>query len=863
MSEPRIGEQPGGERPTVNVADRFRVARDQRVRDAMTTADGVHAYRAWRNAEHSDPTARRFRQTFETLADADALRADSDADALRATTREALVRDVVDAQTLPRTEQLRRAIVAAALGPMAIGPPVAPEVARIVEGLAQAKTVEGTVNAIELLTSAGVDFATKAEWFERQILPRLAFLEGRDRDEAQRRMEENAERLEKLQQTGAPPPPDLDVPPPSEDSIQPTMDATEKGGEGRGYFTVSPFFGGYFEEQAFDRWDSVSLRWVRSTSRATQPIEPAPLQVGKERTECGIAIPGRRMDLPLPTGWGVAATANLPEGIRIEEDANGHVVIDATTAEVPAALALTVGPRLASRPDVQPENVPGTFSGSFGAAGEAFLADLARDPALTPIDRTRRCKAFTKRALAYSNDDAMNAVYLGGDPAGYFQRIEEGKKADCDVGNTYCAGLLMRLGIPFELVKGHYVKTKDPKGAASLGSGTRHAWLRVWDADVRAWHRLDATPPGDPTMDDEEMDEREPDDSAFEGDFGEQEADLLTDEELAERQREAEQKERAQRQSPEEQADLAFAEEAGCTPEDARQTRAAIERARNLKDKQGHRIRDRLIQQFSRIVRDNLKETTQYREPVRISEGEELEDPVDLTVDLAAGEPEPSGFGVEERKEVREQVHDGLDLVLVCDKSGSMSSTDSLTGKPRSESQQEVVFLAADALLGVLGDTLRRHRARLIAPLGVRVGVVSFHEGTVTIELPLTETWGPKEQYTLWSKLRRDIGGGTPDHLGMAAAGTVVGAGAGRSTPSRFPSGRKGEKQRDRIRVVLEYSDGESDDPAAFARAVEALREQGIVVGTYRKDLAGFPDFVGEQVIGAVQQLHPKRVRRG
>jgi hypothetical protein len=346
-------------------------------------------------------------------------------------------------------------------------------------------------------------------------------------------------------------------------------------------------------------------------------------------------------------------------------------------------------------------------------------------------------------------------------------------------------------------------------------------------------------------MDEEELDEAE-DPGRFEGDFGEVEP-AVSEEELermiAEAQKEIEKRERA----PEERAAAAFAEQAGCTPEEAKLVVKQIEAARELRDGKGRKIRDLMVREFQKIVQENFVERLRYRAPVRLSEAHELVDPVEAMLDIRAGEAEPTGFARFERNVEREQVYGGMDVVLVADKSGSMKEG-AASGRPRWQEQQLVLFLAMDALK-TAADEFRRNRVRLMSPVDVRVGLMSFRADGATQELPLGAAWGPREQYQVWKKLQENIGGGTPDHLGMDAAGEALASGA-----------VAGEK--DRLRLVLEYSDGESDDPIAFARAIAELRSRGVVADSYRQDLAGFPEWLAGQVIAAAKELYPRKVKR-
>jgi hypothetical protein len=357
------------------------------------------------------------------------------------------------------------------------------------------------------------------------------------------------------------------------------------------------------------------------------------------------------------------------------------------------------------------------------------------------------------------------------------------------------------------------------------------------------------------------MDEGEPDeqsDSALgEGDFGEEDA-AVSEEELeqmiAEAMRDVATRERKEReQSPEARAAVAFASEAGCTPEEARQILGEIERARQLRDGEGRLIRDRIVEELSRIVQENIVERLRYIAPVPMSRGHDLDDPVEAWIELRSGVADPTGFSRHDREAEPEQAYGGFDVVLVGDKSGSMAGE-------HAREQQRVLFLCFDALHWV-AEEFKDQGVQLLSPVDVRFGLVSFQEAGAKTDLPLGSAWGPKEQVAVWRSLEQNIGGGTPDHLGMEEAGKVLGLGSPTSTA--VEGEREGEAMgQDRVQIILEYSDGGSDDPQAFAQAIAALRKRGVIADSYRKDLAGFPAWVAEKVIAAAEQLVPQKVRK-
>ena len=504
---------------------------------------------------------------------------------------------------------------------------------------------------------------------------------------------------------------------------------------------------------------------------------------------------------------------------------------------------------------------PRMETGQLSGETEKKLAEI-KNSGRSVLEQARMVKVWVRRTLKYSNESAMNGVYRSGAPSGYFQRIEENKKADCDVANTFFVALLARLDIAARLVVGHYVKSKDKRGAAVISSGTGHAWAEVWDGSL--WHRLDATPPGDPAMDEEETDET-PDEETGEGDWGEQEAKELSDEELAEMMEKAEKTLKEKEQTPAERYVAAFVEEVGCSPEEAWQILGQIEATRGLRDRQGRLIRSRLLGEFQKIIQENMVERRRYKAPVRLSDGEDLVEPVDAILDIETGEADPTGFARHELKVKREQIYGGFDVIFVVDKSGSMSETSPESGQPKWAEQQKFVFLFMDALYAASLE-FKRQKIKLMSPLDVRAALVSFRADGAKKELPPGSVWGPKEQYHVWKTLQSNVGGGTPDHLGLAAAQSLI---------------AEDKAKKDRLRLVLVSADGGSDNISATIAAKEALKSQGVIVkaagigagaqavkATYYPDGENLPDFdavpdwAAQEVIAEAKKLNPKKIKR-
>ncbi len=361
----------------------------------------------------------------------------------------------------------------------------------------------------------------------------------------------------------------------------------------------------------------------------------------------------------------------------------------------------------------------------------------------------------------------------------------------------------------------------------------------------------------------EEEDDEDPgksDDGEHEGDFGEHDATDVSDEELVAMQ-EAVERESKNRQERKELTDTVqvFAKEAGVTVEQAREILTAIERAKEFKDRKGRNILRRLKEEFANIVQKNLR-VVEDETMTTMSRGRRLRKPVRAMLDLRTGNLDPRGFARKTSTIEMEQVYGGFDVVLVADKSGSMTEVQS-DGQTKAAKQQVMVFLLAEALHTASKD-FQRMKVRCISPVDVRLGVVSFGNGASRIELPLGETWGPKEQAMLWQSMQKNIGGGTPDFLGLQTAQHVL-----------------GNPNTKRLRLILGSTDGESDNGVEARRVADEQRVAGTgtVVemagvgdgakhvkatygdhGMWLSNYDDLPEWAAEHVVATAKKLLPK-----
>ncbi len=614
-------------------------------------------------------------------------------------------------------------------------------------------------------------------------------------------------------------------PPPAGDEMQTSMDemAEQQEGGSKGYFTVHPFRGGYYRSQIFTAHRD-GARWGKDAS----VYGPSP-EIGafsESRTMRGTVPGGQVIDLPIPYGFAPdPQSLRVAPGVELLYSDDGLWRIDAQAVSEKSSFTLSIGKSSAAyrQETAAKVAVRETFA---GPEAEGVLKNLSGNT----VEKSRVIKRFVRGLLRYSNASALNSVYEQ-DPRGYFAAIETYKKADCDVANAYFINLLSRVGIKARMAIGHYVKMKDANDAAVLGSGTSHAWTEVWDEVAKVWVRFDATPPGDPIMDEEQSDERKADDPGP-GDYDEVEAKQITEEEMRAFEAKIEDAKRKMSEaltSPAERAAQEFAAKAGCTPEQARAARKKIAEARVLADARGRNVRDALADEFQKIVDSNQKEVSAYRGPVTRSQGDVLADKRMAHKDVRAGTADPLGYEREVVEMRLAQEYGGMDVWLVCDRSESMREIDPTTNHAKKDEQQLAAFLLLDSIQAFTYKTEEAARQDLlVSPLNVRSSVIAFQGGNADSIKSLGLPWAERAQYEVWHRLESNIGGGTPAHLGLQKARLEIEKAIEEEKKNPNPLYAK-----KRLRLVVVFMDGAVDDATAYFAEQQKLEELGVYVSSW------------------------------
>lgn len=664
-----------------------------------------------------------------------------------------------------------------------------------------------------------------------------------------------------------PQPPKVDRPPDAREESKPGMDEMQRLKEGEqvpAIWAITPAYGGYYKEQSFDTWDATANTWRQSKYDFGKPyIDPEVLRNPSNPIVITAIVPaGRSVRLPSPYTY---------EYLRILEGNNCQVLMDQnddfiirsnseqdTLVKIQKSAIEPEFQIVGSQEDPQLIPIPSTFTEET----EEKLREV-QNTRKTTIDRARALSAYTRRHLEYSNDSSLNSVY-NSDPDGYAGSIDKHKMADCDVANTYFAALCAKLGIKARHAVGHMVKGKDSEGNARITSGTGHAWTEVYDERSQRWIRIDATPPGDPQLEQDEQGEGIP------GDYGEEEAIGPTDEELQQLEEKLEAHAEKLSYTQEERQ---LAEATGVDLKEARQIVKEIQEAENTRLPNGERIVDVLSQVWTLLAESRVRYQQEYTGPVRKREGgEEIEDIVSHKIGIKAGETDPASRQREQQQVLVEQVLSSMETRIIGDKSGSMAET--VDGESKWRLQRRAMYLILSSLDRAEKNFIRV-KPRMHDPLDVYSQVISFRNaGDIDEDKPLSNEFSMEDRVKLWKSLgNQGMGNGDVPALNLLYEQIV------KEQEAIVAQG----KQDNTLRVIIACSDGKPDNPAAVQQMAQKLGELNAVVigvgltetaaqvpiifntpysrGDLARDLNDLPAIVTKHIVREAIKLFPERAR--
>ncbi len=262
---------------------------------------------------------------------------------------------------------------------------------------------------------------------------------------------------------------------------------------------------------------------------------------------------------------------------------------------------------------------------------------------------------------------------------------------------------------------------------------------------------------------------------------------------------------------PLDRADQEYAEQLGVKKEDLRRYRSIADQMRNIINPETNQsVIDDLRELISRIIAKRRTDTLAPRHPVE--EGEDLIDPVALVARAKAGDSEPKAWETYDIRIQKGKRFGTVEITLVCDRSTSMAGR-------KSQEQQKAAVLFMEALKE-FSDLAKEESSTLEKPLEVRSEVYSFQSSSEDA-MPLkhlSDDISEKERIAVAAKIGT-CPGSTTDFVPLE---TISG-------------GINQEKERlmadgELKKIVIVFTDGESDDPARVKNTLDAMRGKGIVV---------------------------------
>lgn len=700
-----------------------------------------------------------------------------------------------------------------------------------------------SVSPLEALLSPDLSSGARAAWFEARFSPRYEFLKRQDELRQQKEAATKPKDEKQSSSEEAPPP----TPPSSSDEYEQHRGREEKG-KGQPTFVVNPGFTGYWEEDSFDKINESTGRLSKSDTQRikTTLSEPFPPIIENSKRSINGYSGTNLFNLPLAPGFELTVKGHeaiKAKGMKVFVDPENHVFI---------------------QPSVnQPINIEialATQSGSPGIISHETQTTLQMPPEIdeqinqiisqsaNSLERVTQWQDFVHAYFRYPKDDHVASMYSQIDnSSSRLSAAVQGKLLDCYLAREFFIAGLKRLqldNLEWRGVNGYFVAKREKDGSSQLHSGNAHAWVKLRAAGEKNWIIFDPTPPGDPVHQGEgTLDE-----------FGEFSSELLSQDDVKEIEQQAQAKEQERQKKGQETQDhylMQFAQQAGITPEEAKEILSTLTEVDKMKDRQGRNILARLKEQFDRIVDYYTEEKQEYTGLVEMSRGQELEDPVATILDLRAGNLDPTGFRRRKVVEEKQEYYGGLDLEIVADGSGSMN--ESLGSKAKYLVQRDMSYLLHRALHR-FSQEVQGRRLRLTTPIQIRSSQYVFRGNKIEEVKPLSEEFKPLQMALLWKKSAENIGGGTPAHLGLQAVLDKI-----------PPEEVKLLQEKKLLKVVALISDGGYDNRSRVDQLIKQLQEMNVIVAEFpitdTQSLEDLPQNVAEKVIESASILMPKKVK--
>jgi hypothetical protein len=261
-----------------------------------------------------------------------------------------------------------------------------------------------------------------------------------------------------------------------------------------------------------------------------------------------------------------------------------------------------------------------------------------------------------------------------------------------------------------------------------------------------------------------------------------------------------------------EKADQDYAESIGVTKEELqlyKQTLNQIEKIVNPET--GKSVIEEIRELISRIISKRKKQKLNPKYPTE--EGEILVDPTTLITEIRAGNLNPKVWETTYLKEKPDDKFGEIEITLVADRSISMRGE-----KAREQLKSAVLMMEA---LKEFSDICKEEKRNLKNPLKVRSEIYSF-QATSEDSVPIKEMspdLSETERIKTAAKLSSANGSSTTDFVTLDAINDKI----DQQTKDKI---NLGEVKK----IIIVFTDGESDDPISVQNNLKKLRDTDVVV---------------------------------
>lgn len=594
---------------------------------------------------------------------------------------------------------------------------------------------------------------------------------------------------------------------------------------------VSPFYGGYYRGYAChfepDLQEIVQETCQTKPFELSEDIDMEKLKVYTYETnfdpEKVIEIPYNAIPLKetlTPNNLAIHRAINGAFYIKPKARAAGNVfgeTNDQDPIKQKISFQFVIAPTKDNGINDTPDKENAVW-GNLDQDAENFITSL--QATFSTYQKAKACEAYTRKRFKYPEDEnaraEMNANYLSSGQNSLQAMCEHGI-ADCYWSNIFAGQLMARLGINHRVIAGHYV-TKDPRFEFAAVAGIGHAWSEIWDGT--SWQRIDATPAKEEPDEQEEPEEQEEQD----GDFGEEGTPPEEQEELSIEEIRAlfdelinEETNATPPHTPEEifeqKTGVSFLKWKEVERYVQEINRTVIPASSSISGKQTT-IEQEWERLFDLIYQRREIPIETVKGPVRQSEGEELDDPVDAVIDILSGELDPSGY-----KMTAEQTEEQV-FVTSFEDDSILDLTQSMEGTPAQEQKKMILSGLYNLMILNRRLNLDSYKKKMHDPVALRSRIYTFKgNAQVTQALDTEEIIDEKALCAVYDELEKlKIG-----------QGNLVGA--LRAYESKLTETQiKRMRAKKLVKVLTIISDGAIANSSEAVQIIQSLRAKGVIV---------------------------------